>query len=260
MGKRRRMNDEDRLQSWWERAWKEREDLFRDRFGETDPPGWVMSFSWNDFSLTIPGACALTFPPDSSDRTHWLTLGHGLTQPSGPEPTVPGRWSGYGCEFALLTHERQPWAAEVLYQLMTYLKSAGATIGIGHRVPIAFFDRGSEGLIQPKLGMVREDDPDSPIGNTRALVFSRFSAQSKPLWTKTGYFDILIGTTITAGEWSMAKETSSAHLLYLLSLAGIGQVSDLERSIVTDDPRWSEEWQAIRRLATEDVEKLITEL
>jgi hypothetical protein len=101
--------------------------------------------------------------------------------------------------------------------------------------------------------MVQDGDPISPTGETRALLFWKYRLQPKPLWTSTGYFDILIGTMITQGEWQMAKETSAAHIVLLLSRAGIGQESDPERRPLTAEPRWSVEWDEIRALSDEDV-------
>jgi hypothetical protein len=146
---------------------------------------------------------------------------------------------------------------KILYQLMTYWKSAGATIGIGHRVPLAFFDRNSDGQAQPELGMVQDNDPVPPVGKMRALLFWKYRLQPTPLWTSTGYFDILIGTTITEAEWQMTKETSPAHILLLLSRAGIGQNSEVEREPVTADPRWAVEWEKIRALPEDDVLRLL---
>lgn len=93
----------------------------------------------------------------------------------------------------------------------------------------------------------------------RALLFWPYRLQPKPLWTSTGYFDLLIGTTVTAIEWQMARDTSSTHLVYLLSRAGIGQVSDLVRTTVTDDPQWLKEWEAIRGLPNDGIEGLLAE-
>jgi len=250
----RRRSREDVYRFWWEKTFKEREELLRERFGETEPPGWVMPFSWND--LIVPGACSLCFKPSTPERPHWLYLSHGLTQPLEPEPPVQGRWSGYGCEFGILTNAESFWTIDALYQLIAYVKSKEASIGIGHRVPIAFFDKHSEGVVRPELGMVQEDGL-TPLGMMRALLFWPYMDQPKPFWTTTGYFDILVGVTITHEEWEMAKETSSTHVLYLLTRAGVGQVSDLGRTTITDDSRWSNEWESIRRLSQEEVQRLL---
>ena len=66
MVKRKKPSEEDGHRLWWEKTFKEREDLLRDLIGQTDPPGYVISFSWTDVNLVIPGACALCFPPDGS--------------------------------------------------------------------------------------------------------------------------------------------------------------------------------------------------
>ena len=129
MPKRRKTSEEDRHRLWWEKSFKEREELLRERLGQTDPLGYVNSFSWNDPNLIIPGACALCFPPQSVDRHHWLYLGHGLTQPLEPQPPIPGRWSGYGCEFGILTRDTSPWAVD----LRTHTPSRPSSAS--HRLP-----------------------------------------------------------------------------------------------------------------------------
>ena len=249
--------DEDAFRSWWERTFREREVVLHDRFGPTEPPGVVTAFSWSDINLIIPGACALCFPPEALGRPHWLCLSHGLTQPDEPQPPVPGQWSGYGCEFGIATREKSPWATEILYQLLTYWKSEGLPIGPGARVPLAFFGQDSPSTIQPRLGMIEGDEPTPPIGEMRALLFWQYRCQPKPLWTSTGYFDLVIATTITQEEWDFAKETSSAHLMLLLERAGIGQLSDLHRSSLTSDPRWQAELETVRSLAEEQALNLL---
>ena len=42
---------------FWERTWQERGDEIRRFFGETEPPGMVVSYSWRD-RIRLPGACA----------------------------------------------------------------------------------------------------------------------------------------------------------------------------------------------------------
>ena len=49
MPRRRKISEEDRYRLWWEKSFKEREELLRERFGQTDPPGYV-----NPFPGTIP--------------------------------------------------------------------------------------------------------------------------------------------------------------------------------------------------------------
>ena len=115
----------------------------------------------------------------------------------------------------------------------------------------------SGGQAEPELGMVQDSDPVRPVGEIRALLFWKYRLQPTPLWTNTGYFDILIGTTITQGEWQMTKETSSAHVLLLLSRAGIGQGSELDRETVMADPRWAAKWDEIRALPDDEVLRLL---
>ncbi len=65
-------------------------------------------------------------------------------------------------------------------RMMTYWKAEKATIGIGHRVPVAFFDPNAQGKPQPELGMAQDSDPDRPVGEMRALLFWKYRLQPTP--------------------------------------------------------------------------------
>lgn len=179
---------------WWESAWSEREALFKTVFGETSPPGKVISFNWDDFELRIPGACALVFPPAQGHRHEWLTISHGLSQPL--EPPQPGRTdipSGYGYEFGFLTNAKETWCHQALWQLMTYLKQSGNNIDRGHRVPI-WFSLKQESSYIVTLGKYQSDATVQPFGDMRAVVFWPYMAHPAGFDTSTGYFSVLLGS------------------------------------------------------------------
>ena len=246
-------------QQWWEEKWKEREDILRSVFGETYPPGMVTSFFWDDFDSMVPGGCALVFPPRTPFRENWLVITHGLTQPlSAKEVAGVDMPSGYGYEFGFLANDNPAWAPEALQQLLTYVMQSGTPIERGHRVPMGFFPHASN-IITPELGKIPEEANHHPLGEMRAVLFWPYMSYPRGFSSSTGYFSILLGTTITQTEWNMAKATSSAHLLLLLFKAGIGQISDLLRPTVTNKKRWASEWQSIRCLPEEEVEQLLLE-
>lgn len=234
------MKTDDAFENWWSSKWKEREDLFNECFGETDPPKTVNAFYWDDIEICVPGGCALTFPP-IAQRKEWLTISHGLTQPAGPDDLSNSQgFSGYGYEFGILTESKASWCTTALYQLITYLKQSGNPIDRGHRVPMWFSNEGNE--LSVHLG--KPSSKDSPTGSVRAMLFWPHMSFSKGFSTSTGHFSVLIGTTITQSEWDIAKMSTSTHLLLLLADAGVHQVSTIHRQPVALD-----RWESIKSLS-----------
>jgi hypothetical protein len=246
--KRRQSSSDDQFRVWWERTFKEREETLRDTFGISDPPGWVHSFSWTDFDDMIPGACALAFPPQGR-RDHWLYLSHGLTQPECKSEAKASEKSGYGYEFALITRERCEWPIDALYWILTYCKQSEQRLDLGHRLPF-WFNLGANGNLLSTIG----GEPENAHGATRAMLFWLYRAAPNRFITETGYFWILSGTTITSDEWQLAKDTSSVHLLLLLLRAGVGQICDVARHSVLDDPEGRATWNKLQQLSLDEAE------
>lgn len=251
------MNFSEDYQDWWEKTWREREELFKQLFGETSPPGQVSSFQWDDLELMIPGGCAMTFPPQLPDRPRWLTISHGLTQPLEPnEKNDPESASGYGYEFGFLTYSSQPWCINCGWQLMTYLKQSERYLGRGHRVPM-WFSLGNDGSFIATLGKPSLASEAAVFGQMRGAILWPYLAHPGGFTTTTGYFSILVGTTITQDEWALAKATSTAHLLLLLFEADIGQTSDVGRGTVIMNDRWQARWDELRCLTDNDVDEML---
>ena len=240
---------------WWEKTWKEREDLLRSVFGKTEPPDSVIAFSWDRLDMVIPGACTLVFPPKAQDRDHWLYLSHGLTQPLEPSSTE-NDVSAYGWEFALLTSQASKWAPETLYELLSYWMESKTRMEVGHRMPMVFYP-GRDEQITPMLRDLEPADPYPPLGQMRALLLWPYLLYPGQFSTSTGYFGIMVGTTITQVEWDLAKATSSTHLLLLLCEEGIVQLSDLDRQSVTNRATFQAKWQKIRGLSQDQAEGLL---
>jgi hypothetical protein len=249
------MPSKEDYQAWWERVWGERHQLLTTVFGETSPPGMVVSFSWDDFNLMIPGACAMEFPPSGAGRPEWLTISHGLSQPLQPakKSSSPGV-SGYGYEFGFLTRSKESWCSGALYQLLTYLKESKKGIARGHRVPV-FFSKSCESSYKSTLGI--PGSTEATFGEMRALLFWPYMAYPSGFDTSTGYFSILVGTTITQAEWELAKASSSSHLLLLLFEARIGQISDLARRTLTNDEKWQKRWDEINKLSQDQADEML---
>lgn len=251
---------------FWERTWEERGEELRRRFGPTDPPDTVVSFSWDD--IRLPGACALVFPPvhEASDprgpwhkRDHWLYLTLGLTQPLNRKQVEQERqagkqYSSYGFELGIVTHERCDWPTEALYLFLSHV-TEGLELNWGDRFAFGF-QRNSEGNLSVFTGLPSELGIE-PVGEIRAMLFWLYLIPDANFVTSTGKAMIYLATGITEDEWELAKATTTAHVLLLLCRAGVGQRTDPERRSVLSEPRWKEEW---RKIAAIDGEQAHAEL
>lgn len=264
-------------QPWWERTFRERQQSIEDAFGPSHPPGSppnhvvALDLSWPTESpdLVIPGACAQVFPPNppaeraTAPQTDWLYLTSGLSQPMargepwGRVGTVRAdlgdRLSAYGAEFGLLLPEPAEWATAFLRWLVLYV-STQAVVSYGHRFPFGFCEQGGRRnfFVGPaeELGVV-------PVDATAGIVFLPLQSGPASIVTSTGWFGLLIGTTVTADELAFARQTSTAHLILLLMHAGVGQRSLFGRPSVLTDPRWSAEASRIGRLDPSDVDQAL---
>lgn len=266
------MTEEDATQQWWEKKWREREDALIEVFGESWPPGapegHVLSLQmmhpqeWPD--VAIPGACIQVFPPVPQGshptrlrRSDWLYLTLGLSQPPAPDELAPQRsrddlqnLSWYGAEFGILLEVPENWVFSYLQEVMGYTLSESPVRG-GHRIPFGFTLTNSNDrtwfMGDPSdLGV-------SALDETRAMIFWPYLGPAGLFLTSTGSFEILIGTSITGDEWAYAKETSSAHLLWLLCQAGIVQRTIFGRRSVLSDPRLAREADRVRSFEYERV-------
>ena len=251
---------------FWERTWKEREEEVRRRFGPTDPPDSVVSFSWND--LRLPGGCALVFPPvhDTSGpngawyrRNHWLYVTLGLTQPLNKEQVKKERkagktYSSYGFELGILTDQKCDWPTKALY-LFTSHVTEGLELNWGDR--FAFGLRQNDaGALEPFTGK-SSDLGITPASELRAMLFWPYLLKDSSFVTSTGKAMIYIATGITEDEWALAKATTTTHVLLLLCRAGIGQRTDPGRCSLLQDSRWKDEWKKIELLDGEQAHQQV---
>jgi hypothetical protein len=245
---------------FWERIWKEREDEVCRRFGPTDPPNWVHSFSWND--LRLPGGCALVFPPVEKgndprgawhERNHWLYLTLGLTQPLNQQQMQKDRdagrqYSSYGFELGILTDEKCDWPTQALYLFATHV-TEGVQLKWGDRFGFGL-RKTDAGDLAPFAGRATSLGLQ-PASELRAMLFWPYLLKDSSFVTSTGKAMIFVATGITEDEWALAKATTTAHLLLLLCHAGIGQRTIPERQSVLSELQWRQEWRRIESLGGE---------
>jgi len=248
---------------FWERTWQERSDAIKLAYGDTEPPDSVHPFSLTD-RLLCPGACALALPPRPASRdprrhsrADWLYLTMGLSQPSDKEQhhadrTAGRQYSAHGFELGFVVPEPANWPVDALDGFVSHITEG---------VNIKWGDRFGFGLTQEPNGSIAgftgraEELGVTPFGNIRAVVFWRYLFPEWEFLTSTGKFMVLIATGITAREWQLAKETTTAHLMLLLHRSGIGQRTLIDRPCMLDDPRWQSEWENIKVREPEDCDR-----
>jgi hypothetical protein len=245
---------------FWERTWKERSEAVNVAFGETDPMGMVVSFSWRD-RIRLPGACALQFPPvearrdpERHRRDDWLYLSLGLSQPLDKAEMEAVRAAGRsssarGIELGFLTEKKSAWPPDALYYFLTHITD-GEHIAWGDRFPMGFRRR-DDGTLDPLVGNTTGFEL---TGEIRAVLFWPYLFPDGQLVTSTGKFMVVIATGLTGDEWQAAKSTTTAHLLLLLHRAGIGQRTLPERQCLFQEERWRKEWAQIAKLSAQDCE------
>ena len=116
---------------------KAREDAYAAIFGESDPPGQVLSPGDTELMLNWPGGGIYVFPP-RGDRRGWHYVTHGLSQPldyedgeeaaDGEEEEV----SGLGCELVISTPERCEWPSMLLIEMVKYFLLITNTMNLGN--------------------------------------------------------------------------------------------------------------------------------
>jgi hypothetical protein len=247
---------------FWERTWKERADAIQTAFGETEPMGTVVSFSWND-RIRLPGACALQLPPCDERRdpvrhrrSDWLYLTMGLSQPLDKRQVTEERaagksYSARGFELAFLTKSKESWPTQALYWFLTHITD-GEEIAWGDRFPMGF-GRRTDGSLAPYVGNTEGHDL---VNQIRAVLFWPYLFPDGRFITSTGKFLVLVATGITGTEWQLAKETTTAHLLLLLCRAGVGQRTIPERTCLLSEAQWKAEWD---RIAARPPEECVAE-
>jgi hypothetical protein len=243
---------EEHDQDFWARTWQERHDAIEATVGPMHDE--VVSFS-RRLGHRIPGACAVTVPPVEDGplrRVEWLYLSVGLSQPLSASQARERRQegenhSGFGYEFGVLTDGDAAWAPELLCELVAYFTEPGARlVGWGDRIAFGLYV--IDGARHVLVGGV---DDREQSGELRALLVWPYRRRRHFL-TSTGKTDLLIATGITEGEWSLAKATTSQHLLLLLQRGGVGQTTDLTRACVTSNAWAMSAWSDIQKLTARE--------
>jgi hypothetical protein len=248
---------------FWERTWQERADAIKLAYGDTEPPDSVYSFSLTD-RLLCPGACALALPPCLASRdprrhprTDWLYLTMGLSQPLDKEQLQAERatgrsYSAHGFELGFVVPDRATWPIHALDGFVSHITD-GVNIKWGDGFAFGFTQE-PNGSIAGFTGRPEELGVP-PLGNIRAVLFWRYLFPDWEFLTSTWKFMVLVATGITALEWQLAKETTTAHLMLLLHRCGIGQHTCIDRPCLLEDPRWQIEWKKIKGRDPEDCDR-----
>jgi hypothetical protein len=255
---------------WFLEAWREREKCLTEAYGESlppgAPPGTVIGLPPELQAVDkIPGGSVYMFPPKpEAKRPFWIFATLGLSQPQKRDDVKPfdeanPAPSRLGLEVGFAVKEPANWTVVGLFALAQFSLSPPAPMKPGARVPCFFTHPTGE---QPSLENVAPVFGQPPPGNTImpgvvALVLWPALDRDGPFVTKTGRFDLMIGTGITMDEWEAAKATSSMHLLWLFQKAGIGQSTDPFRKSVFEDENNKKEWESIKALTGDQILDLL---
>jgi hypothetical protein len=228
-------------ESWWRSAWDERGSAMKQELGQLTPPDTVTSFSWDDPRLIIPGACALTFAP-TERRSSYLITSMGMTQPTNKGDD--------GNEFELALNVPQPssWCYRLVYDLLTGWKLYGS-LSRGQLLPLSMF-KAATGELDCVAGEVPPEY--QRVTEMRGLLLWPDRINRQLFEVSTGAFFLMAVTLITADEITLVGESSPPHVLLLLKRMGFGQVSDPQRSSVTEHPMFDATWREVKAMHHND--------
>ncbi len=253
------------MEDWLKKTRAEREAVLAQAYGPSRFPGLdrgtrVPFPAELQKGLGIPEGVALAFAPSAAARRpHWTYATLGLSQPLKPEdldpkaqdPEQPGP-SRFGFEVAIQTKEPADWAPAALFALAWYLVKQ--PVRPGTRAHFSFArsskpDAMGRDALQPVAGALGPNQEKT--GEISSAVLWPPLDREAPFVTSTGRFDLLVATGITADELGLATETSSAHLLRLLVIAGVSQLMKPFRKSVLEDPKMREQWEGLKALTRE---------
>ncbi|MBX3186478.1 MAG: suppressor of fused domain protein [Planctomycetota bacterium] len=214
---------------------KAREDAFEHIFGETHPPGQILSPDDAQLSVNWPGGGVYAFPP-RGERNGWHYVTHGLAQPMDEEEAINAvdddeRFSGLGVELVIATPESVDWAPSLLIELVRYLlfDPEARLIVPGDRIPTS---------------AIAQLAPGTSLTHIIATKSPEYGCELK-LPAGRCLLVHLVGAT--ASEIARAKAMGGREgtdvLVSTLRKLGPGLVTDASRSCTTTDARFDAAWR-----------------
>jgi hypothetical protein len=226
---------------WYAAHMKAREDALLYVFGETEPPGQILSPADPQLTVNWPGGGVYQYPP-AEGRPSWHYVTHGLSQPFSEEEgsaglETPEAISGIGVELVISTSEPTIWAPNVLLDLVRYLYFTEGATGFtaGERIPYTGFEA---------LGT-----PDLPCPLTHLLAIT--SPEYPALLRLPGGFCTLLHLVgVTEAEVLRARNSArdglgSFILANVMIELGIGLVTHPDRECATEHPLFDEVWTEV---------------
>lgn len=231
------MNDQSR---WWSQSWHERSQAVCAHFGVPFPPKELLALRQDEIETLVPGAYIVRRRWGDSGSLYFTV---GLTQPIEDGATASA-W-----ELAVYTEQPGNWAAELLADLMSdcerIRRSADGPAGPGDTWPVTFY-RAAEGDLH--AGVLAPNEYIRPASGISRVYIWPDHHLARPVPCSTGSFFFMVLTGVTSAEASLSDETSPPHLLTALQLYGNGQRIEPARPDVTNDPKFIEIWNRVRRM------------
>jgi len=227
-------SDLDPQERWFQSVWEYREEtLYRELFGALG--GTIHTIPAAAFiSLGVPTNQVdprwlthgvLECPPEGAalERTHWLYVTSGLSNPWGQKPgqAKSDGYSGLGLELIIETPEAAPWAISTLYWLMAVQILIG--VGAVEGELLQYYDR------VPLHTSIDPQRPNSPLRNVLVAPPARTQPQFK---LDSGMVDLLLCIGSSDQEMEFGRTQGSNVLLDVFKHHGIFPLTDPGRSSV----------------------------
>jgi hypothetical protein len=226
---------------WFAAHMRAREEALLYVFGESEPPGQILSPADAQLTVNWPGGGIYQYSP-CEGRSGWHYVTHGLAQPFSEEAgragaEQPDAVSGLGIELVISCPEQSTWAPNVLLDLVRYLlfgENAAPFIP-GDRIPYRGF---------AALGSAEQ-----PCRLTHLLAIT---SPEYPAWLRLpgGSCALLHVVGVTDAEVERARGSAlegvgSFVLANTLIELGIGLATDPRRECGTEHPLFDEVWAEV---------------
>jgi hypothetical protein len=219
---------------WYAAHMLARERALTTIFGESEPPGVILTPADPELQNNWPGGGIYQFPP-AGKRVGWHYVTHGLAQPFSEEQaeqtaSMPDAASGLGLELLMSATSSNVWAPNLLLELVRYLhfEENAQVFRPWERIPYSGFQAVGQ----------------TCLSHLMAVVSGEYVTEIR---LPAGFCTLVHMVGITAAEIDRARTCGggpegSIVLARVLHELGVGQLTSPERACTTEHPLFDEVW------------------
>jgi hypothetical protein len=221
---------------WYAAHMVAREHAFTAIFGESEPPGAILSPADGDLQVNWPGGGVYQFPPGGK-RAAWHYVTHGLAQPFSEEQATESAAqgedaaSGLGLELVVSAPQSAVWAPNLLLDLVRYLlfQEGARVFQPWERIPYSGFSSLGESRLTHLLAVISQEYPTE-------------------VRLPAGFCTLIHMVGVTDAEIEKARALGggaegSLVLARVLQELGIGWATTPDRDCATEHPLFDEVWE-----------------